>query len=75
MLDGRDRLDCVSCPEREADMAEESADHRPRFGKLCLGAHHRLSESWLSSCLEGRVSMIDSKSDDRQTTEQYMSIA
>jgi hypothetical protein len=56
-------------------MAEESVDHRPRFGKLCLGAHHRLSESWLSSCPEGRVSMIDSKSDDRQTTEQYMSVA
>jgi hypothetical protein len=41
LLDGRERLDCVSCPEGEADIAERSDDHHPRFGHHGLGDHHR----------------------------------
>lgn len=41
LLDGRERLDCVSCPKREAGTAEESADHQLHLDNQCLGGHHR----------------------------------
>jgi hypothetical protein len=68
LLDGRERLDCVSCPKREAGTAEVSADHQLHLEDHVLAGITALVAPKLRSCLAERVSVIDSTSDDRQTT-------
>jgi hypothetical protein len=69
MLDGKERLDCVSCPEREAGMAEEAMTIIRAWSIMALAT---ITASLVRKvgmiCLEQRVSRIDRMSDDRQST-------